>query len=401
MRFENAFIPYGAYWSTPFCKWQGTLSTLPAIPFAADVAGRALAERHVSPAELDGLMLGMTIPQRHGLYGAPWLAGMIGAEHLPATMVSQACATGARVLAIAASEVELSANRAVLTITADRCSNGPHLYYPNPAGPGGTGDKEDWVLDSFGNDPWAQNAMIGTAESVARDAGISRAEQEEATYIRYLQYKEALEDGAAFLRRFMVWPLEVRDAAGRRTVARIEGDEGVFRTTKKGLRDLKPVLPGGSVTFGTQTHPADGNCGVLVTGRDRARALSRDTSVEVRLVSYADARVEKGLMPTAPVPAARAALDDAGVAVEDVAVVKTHNPFAANDIYVARELGLRIDGFNNYGSSLIYGHPQGPTGTRLIIETIEELAVRGGGYGLFTGCAAGDSAAAVVVRVGE
>ena len=54
---------------------------------------------------------------------------------------------------------------------------------------------------------------------------------------------------------------------------------------------------------------------------------------------------------------------------------------------------------NNYGSSLVWGHPQGPMGTRAIIELIEELAQRGGGKGLFTGCAAGDSAMAVVLEV--
>ena len=105
-------------------------------------------------------------------------------------------------------------------------------------------------------------------------------------------------------------------------------------------------------------------------------------------------------MAKATVPAARKALDAAGVAVDGLDAIKTHNPFAVNDIYLARELGLKIEDFNNYGSSLIYGHPQGPTGMRLVIETIEELALKGGGTGLFTGCAAGDTAAAVVVRVG-
>ncbi|MDP7544912.1 MAG: hypothetical protein QGG31_03990, partial [Anaerolineales bacterium] len=57
------------------------------------------------------------------------------------------------------------------------------------------------------------------------------------------------------------------------------------------------------------------------------------------------------------------------------------------------------EAMNNYGSSLIWGHPQGPTGMRLIMELIEELALLGGGYGLFTGCAAGDTAAAIVLRV--
>ena len=56
---------------------------------------------------------------------------------------------------------------------------------------------------------------------------------------------------------------------------------------------------------------------------------------------------------------------------------------------------------NNFGSSLIWGHPQGPTGLRGIIELIEELEMRGGGIGLFQGCAAGDSAMAVLIRVGD
>jgi len=80
--------------------------------------------------------------------------------------------------------------------------------------------------------------------------------------------------------------------------------------------------------------------------------------------------------------------------------IKTHNPFAVNDLYLAKELGLDANDFNNLGPSLIYGHPQGPTGMRLVIELIEELAQAGGGHGLFTGCAAGDTAAAVVVKVG-
>ena len=65
----------------------------------------------------------------------------------------------------------------------------------------------------------------------------------------------------------------------------------------------------------------------------------------------------------------------------------------------ARETGVDATKMNNYGCSMVFGHPQGPTGLRLIIEMIEELAMRGGGNGLFHGCAAGDTAMAVVVAV--
>jgi acetyl-CoA acetyltransferase len=199
----------------------------------------------------------------------------------------------------------------------------------------------------------------------------------------------------------MLWPFEVSDVRGRKILASVEGDEGVFSTTAEGLTRLAPVVPEGTVTFGTQTHPSDGNCGVIVTTRDRAKSLSQNASIEIQLLSYAQARTKKGFMAKATVPAARAALESAGVKPEDVSVIKTHNPFAVNDIYFAREFGLEFDGFNNFGSSLIYGHPQGPTGMRLVIETIEELALKGGGYGLFVGCAAGDTAAAVVVKLGR
>ncbi|MCI0651370.1 MAG: thiolase family protein [Planctomycetes bacterium] len=400
MRFTKTFIPYGAYWSTPFCKWQGSFSTLNAVPFAAQVAKQALAERKIAPEVFRSVVLGITVPQKHSFYGAPWLAGMVGAAGISGPIVAQACATGARVLATAAAEVETTGDHIALTVTADRCSNGPHIYYPNPAGPGGTGDKEDWVMDNFGLDPWARNPMIETAENVAKQQKISREEQDALTLVRFGQYQQALANDAAFLKRFMPWPLAAMDASGKKTIATVAGDEGVFPTTKDGLAKLRPVQPEGTVTFGSQTHPADGNSGMVVCDRTRARELARERGLEVQLLSFAQARVDKGFMAKATVPAARAALQDAGLAGVRLDAIKTHNPFAVNDIYFAREMGIVLESFNNYGSSLIYGHPQGPTGTRLIIELIEELAQKGGGHGLFVGCAAGDSAAAIVLKVG-
>jgi acetyl-CoA acetyltransferase len=91
----------------------------------------------------------------------------------------------------------------------------------------------------------------------------------------------------------------------------------------------------------------------------------------------------------------------AGLAIGDLAAIKSHNPFAVNDIVFARATGCDLMAMNNYGSSLVWGHPQGPTGMRSIIELIEELVLRGGGHGLFQGCAAGDTAMAVVLTVGD
>jgi len=401
MRFAKSFVPYGAYWSTPFCKWQGSLAHLNSIALAADTATRALAARKIDVGALDGVALGLTVLQKHQLYGGPWLAAMIGAPGITGPIISQACATGARTLATVAAEVDASGEHTVLAVTTDRCSNGAHVYFPNPLGPGGMGDKEDIVMDSFGFDPWAKNSMIQTAENVAAEAGITREQQDACTLVRYIQYQQALANDGAFQKRYMLLPFEVKDASGRKVVATVANDEGVFTTTKDGLAALKPVMPNGTVTFGSQTHPADGNCGMIVTSRDRAKAMSKDAAIEVQLVSYGQGRAKKGFMAMATVPAAKAALAAAGIALKDVKAIKTHNPFAVNDVYMANALELPLEGFNNYGSSLIYGHPQGPTGMRLIIELIEELSILGGGYGLFVGCAAGDTAGAFVVKVGR
>lgn len=104
-------------------------------------------------------------------------------------------------------------------------------------------------------------------------------------------------------------------------------------------------------------------------------------------------------MPAAPTPAAIMAMDNAGIKVSDLAAVKTHNPFSVNDLAMEKLLGVDDKIFNNYGSSMIFGHPQGSTTMRLLVELIEELVIIGGGYGLLAGCAAGDTGAALVVKV--
>jgi len=399
MSYKRAFIPYDGYWSTPFCRWQGSFAQLHSMEFAAEICKRAFVGRRISPQIFDGIVLGMTVPQKSSFYGVPWVAGMIGAKGITGPTISQACATSAKCVSVASEEIELGNNETILIVTCDRTSNGPHIYYPNPMGIGGTGDKEDWVWDNFGHDPYAKNTMVETAENVAEEAGISKEEQDDVAFMRYIQYQDALKDNSAFLHRFMVVPIDVMDPSGRKVLATVNGDEGIFPTTAEALARLRPVLEGGTVTYGTQTFPADGNASIIVTTQEKAKELSRDPNVTIQILSYAEARAKKGFMAMSIVPAARKALSSAGIKIKDVKAIKTHTPFAVNDVYFCREMGIKFEDMNNYGCSLVWGHPQGPTGARLIIELIEELVLLGGGYGLFDGCAAGDTAAAVVIKV--
>lgn len=394
MKFENAAIPLGFAWSSPFVRWQGALAEMSSLDVAVDVTRRALDQRGLDPARIEKIVLGWTVPQAQIFYGAPTVAARIGAEGVSGPMISQACATSAVCVEAAAAGVD-KGEGVTLVVATDRTSNGPVLSYPRPSAMGGAPLIENWVLDNFAKDPWAGEAMVTTAENVAREADLSKEELDEVTLLRYAQYREALAADRAFQRRYMV-PVGV--PTGRREVRMVEEDQGIHDTTAEALAALKPVTPDGVVSFGTQTHPADGCAGCVVAPVDEARSLSRGEGV-ARILGSGLARVDKAHMPKAPVPAAKAALDDAGLDISDIDVVTTHNPFAVNDLWFARQTGYPVDRMNVYGCSLVYGHPQGPTGLRLIAELIETLRARGGGTGLFTGCAAGDTGAAVVVRV--
>lgn len=394
----RAYIPYGIYWSTPFAKWQGSLSHMNPLPLVAQVAKQTLAAREFDLARIDLGILGLTNPYKGSFYGLPYVTGMMGIDRVAGPTVQQACATSVRALQMAAQEVTAGTASCALLLMADKQSNGPVVYYPDPSASGGYGITEHWVPDNIGHDPYAKNPMIQTGENVAARYGISTEEQHALKLHRYEQYQQALADDRAFQRRYMV-DAPISDSKFKKQTGALAADEGVFPSTAEGLARLKPVKEGGTITFGGQTHPADGNAGAIVTTRELAREVSRDKGIEIEILSFGMARVEKGYMPMAPAPAAMQALKSAGLKIGDVAAIKTHNPFAVNDIALARETGFAWEKMNNFGSSIVWGHPQAPTGLRAVVELVEELVLLGGGVGLFTGCAAGDTGYATVLRV--
>ncbi len=396
---NKAFIPYKGYYSSPFCRWQGSLANENAIVLGATTANRWLKKRKIDPTIVDYLYFGITIAQHHLFYSHTWAAGMLceGAKDIPALMINQACTTSTTCIYLAAQNIELGGYQTGFALMSDRTSNGPHTVWPNPLGPGGEVESENWMMDNFNRDPWGGFKMIQTAENVAKKLGTRKEECDAVALRRYQQYLDSLANDRSFQKRYM-FPVEVK--IGKKETKMVEEDEGITPTTAEGLAKLAPVEPGGVHSYGAQTHPADGNCGFIITTREKAKRLSEDPEIEIQILSYGFSRARKGYMAEAPVPASEMALRDAGVKVKDLKAVKTHSPFVINDIYMAKMMGMDVNWMNNYGNSMIYGHPQGPTAGRLIAELIEETVLLGGGYGLWAGCAAGDTGAAMVFKIG-
>ena len=397
--FTKAYIPYGGYYSTPFSRWQGSMQHDNSITLGAETARRwFLEKRKMDPTVIDYLYYGTTIAQHHWFYAHQWSGAMLtdDKKFVPGLFIHQACSTSTTILALAAKDMELGAYGVAYGLMTDRCSNGPHTVWGNPLGNGGEPYREDWNMDNFGGNPRVKVAMVETGENVAQEIGATKEECDAVVLRRFEQYQDALANDRAFQKRYM-FPAEVK--LSKKKTLLVELDEGVTPTTAEGLAKLGPAEKGGVHSFGAQTFPADGNCGFIVTTRDKAKELSADPKAEIQIVSYGFSRVNPGFMAAAPVPAAEMALANAGLKITDMKAIKSHNPFATNDLNFAKKMGIDVMKMNNYGCSLIYGHPQAPTAGRIIAEMLEEMVILGGGYCLWTGCAAGDTGAAMIFKV--
>ena len=234
-----------------------------------------------------------------------------------------------------------------------------------------------------------------TAVNAARKHGLDRREVEDLAFCRYQQYFDTKESG--FLDRILV-PLDVLNVQGR-FLGKIDEDVGVRRLTLDGLRQMREFDT--CVTTGTQTHASDGMATLLVTTPEKARELSPRPEIDIQFVAKAEQRTHPALMPEAPTLAVQKLLDRTGYRLDDLAVVKSHNPFAVNDAIFSKVTGYDWTKVNNTGCSLVWGHPQGPTLTRMLIEGLEEAVDLGGGLVLLFGCAAGDMGIAALFKVSE
>jgi acetyl-CoA acetyltransferase len=361
--------------------------------FAGEAMNRILGLRRVPTKELDYLVIGSTIPWHWKFWNAPLVASCMGSR-IPGFHVEQACATGLQAILLAAAQVDTKAHDTVGVLTFDRTSDSPVGVFPERRAHQRTLPISD-VWDNFGFDPATGNAMITTAGIAARKYKIDRCEVDEIALVRHEQYFDARRSG--FLNRVLV-PLEVLNLQGR-PLGRIDDDLGVRRLTREGLSAMRELDT--CVTGGTQTHASDGMACLLVTTAERARALSPRPEIDVRFVGQTVVRTQPSLMPEAPALAVQKLLADTGLTMADMAVVKNHNPFAVNDAVFARVLDYDWHAMNRTGSSLVWGHPQGPTLTRIVIEALEEAVDLGGGHVLVFGCAAGDVGIAALLTVSE
>jgi acetyl-CoA acetyltransferase len=390
--FPETSIPYGTWGSSFFPAWQtSALAEVNIGQFAGESMNRILGLRKVPKSELQYLIIGSTVPWHWKFWNAPLVASCLG-QRIPGFHVEQACATGLQAVVLASAEVQAGAHDVVGVLTFDRTSDSPVGVFPERRAHQRTLPLAD-VWDNFGFDPATGGSMIAAAGKTARKYKADRKEVDEVAFLHHQRYFEARRSG--FLDRILV-PLEILNVQGR-FLGRVDDDLGVRELTAGGLRGLREL--DSCVTTGTQTHASDGMATLLVTSREKARDLSPRPEIGIRLLAKAEARTHPSLMPEAPAFAVQKLLSRTGLTMADMAVVKNHNPFALNDVIFSKLLGYDWRNINKTGCPLVWGHPQGPTLTRVLIEALEEAVDVGGGRVLIFGCAAGDIGIAAVFEV--
>lgn len=394
LMFPRVRIPYGTWGSSFFPAWQmSALAEVNIAQFAGEAMNKILGKRKIPKSHLEYLVIGSTIPWHWKFWNAPIVSSCLG-YRIPGFHMEQACATGLQAAVLASSEVQAGSYDVVGVLTFDRTSDSPAGIFPERRAHQRTMALSD-VWDNFGFDPATGGAMITTAGIAARKYKADRREVDELTLYRYEQYFNALNSG--FLDR-VLFPFEILNLQGR-VMGKVDSDAGIRKLTLQGLREMRELDT--CVTGGTQTHASDGMATLLVTTEEKARELSPRPEIDIQFVAKTEVRTLPSLMPEAPVLAVQKLLARTGFTMDDIAVAKNHNPFAVNDVIFAKALNYDWHKMNTTGCSLVWGHPQGPTLTRILIEALEEAVDLGGGYVLVFGCAAGDVGIAAILKVTE
>jgi acetyl-CoA C-acetyltransferase len=240
------------------------------------------------------------------------------------------------------------------------------------------------------------DSMPETAENVARDYGISRADQD-LMALRSQTHALAAQQAGHFARE--IAPVTLAAKKGDPVV--VSQDEHPRATTLEALAKLKPIVTAdGSVTAGNASGVNDGACALLLA--DEAGAARNGLTPRARIVSMATVGVAPRVMGIGPAPASLKALAMAGLGLEHIDVIELNEAFAAQGLAVLRMLGLPDDDarVNAWGGAIALGHPLGASGARLATTAVNRLHTTGGRYALCTMCiGVGQGIAMVIERV--
>jgi acetyl-CoA C-acetyltransferase len=377
---------------TAIGKYGGGLSSVPPCDLAATVVREAVARAGIEPTDVGHAVFGNVIHTevRDMYLGRVAAVGGGLPVETPAFTLNRLCGSGLQAIVSAAQAIRLGDTDVAVAGGTESMSRGqywlPGLRWGQRMGDGATVDATVGAL----TDPFDSCHMGVTAENVAAEYGVSRADQDA---LAAESHRRAAAAAAAGYFAEQITPVQVTTKKG--TVA-VATDEHIRPgVTVDDLARLRPAFAeGGTVTAGNASGINDAAAAVVLA--DGAFAESHGLRPLGRLVTYSHAGVEPRIMGMGPVPAVRKVLDRAGLKLDEIDLFEVNEAFAAQALAVIRELGLPPERTNPNGSGVSLGHPIGATGAILAVKALFELRRTGGRYALTTMCIGGGQGIAAI-----
>ena len=383
---------------TPVGQFGGALRSLPVESLTRPVIQAVLARSGVDPAKIDDVVFAQSYASSETPCIGRWAALDAGLPiELPGMQLDRRCGGGLQALVTAAMMVQTGAADVVLAGGVESMSN--IEYYTTEmrwgSRSGSTtlhdrlerGRERSQPAERFGY----ISGMVETAETLAREYEISRAEADAFAARSHVRAAAAWAEG-----RFAaeVVPLNVPQRKGEAVV--FSRDEGIRPdTTSDSLARLKPLMAGGVVTAGNASQQNDAAAACLVVAEDRLDALGLQPIGY--LTGWAAAGCDPARMGIGPVPAVRRLFERTGLGFDDLDLVELNEAFAAQALAVLKGWGWNDpQRLNVNGSGISIGHPIGATGVRIATTLLHELQRRGGRYGLETMCIGGGQGLAAI-----
>ena len=376
---------------TPVGKFLGALREVPAERLAASTIKAVLAKSGIDPAAIEDVVFAQSYANSEAPCIGRWAALAAGLPiEVPGTQVDRRCGGGLQAIANAAMMVETGAADVVIAGGVESMSN--IEYYSTDMRSGARagsvtmydrldrGRERSQPEERFGR----ISGMIETAENLARDFSISRADADAYSVESHRRAAAAWSSG-----KFTdeVVAIEVPQKKGG--AIGVDRDEGVRPdTTEESLAALRPMIKGGIVTAGNSSQQNDAAAACLVVAEDRLREL--DLQPMAFFAGWAAAGCDPARMGIGPVPAVNRLFARTGKSWRDIDLVELNEAFACQVLAVLKGWDWDERGkLNVNGSGISLGHPIGATGVRIMTTMLHELERRKGRMALETMCIGG------------
>jgi acetyl-CoA C-acetyltransferase len=380
---------------TAIGKFGGALAKTPAPELGATVIAALLARYKLRPEQISEVILGQVLTAGSGQNPARQSSIKAGLPaEIPAMTINKVCGSGLKAVMLAAQAVRCGDADIVIAGGQENMSAAPHVL-PGSRDGFRMGDAkliDSMIVDGLW-DVYNQYHMGITAENVAKQHAVSRAQQDEFA-VASQNNAEAAQKAGKF--KDEIVPVMIPQRKGDPVA--FDSDEFIKTgATLDALSALRPAFDKlGSVTAGNASGINDGAAAVLVMSAERAAQLGLKPLAKIR--AFASSGVDPSIMGMGPVPSSRRALEKAGWKPADLDLMEINEAFAAQACAVNKEMGWDTKKINVNGGAIALGHPIGASGCRILVTLLYEMARRDAKKGLASLCIGGGMGVAMAVE---